>query len=360
MLLKIKLTQVLLFSVLLLQGVWQVALGQDSVQNPEGDFQPSASEDFWPKTLSGGSYYESWTYQFFLDNDVEITMTFSLANMGLRSAVSGVKVSVIGFDNNTYQILREYPVDLLVQDRENWVLRMNPERDIWIEGDLSGVHAVYFKTSKDDIDYDITLRMSDIQPGVKLGDGRFSVNNREVGFITHIPYANVEGEVSINNQSRHVRGTAYMDHTFQDRITSRLLSDGYKYIQHNSPYNWRVGNFLMSDDENGESVIGYEIEKRVSGMAYHQPLRVDRLDRKDLFNYKMAERVNIVFTDSTTRTIVRTRDRERFALFQELGGLARWTARRVLGGEVVEFRGEARFEGESAGSTVHYNYFIVD
>lgn len=335
------------------------AQNRPDLQN--GDFLSTEPGDFWPQTLSGSNFYEYWTYQFFLDDGLQVTLVFTVANIPVRSAVSGFRLSITGFEGNTYQMLREYPIDLLVLDRENGIFRPNPDRDVWIEGIPPDNQTVHLRTSKDDIDYDLTLSLSDIQQGIKPRGGSFTLNGRDIGMLTHIPYANVNGSISINGDSRNVSGTAYMDHTYQDQISSRILSDGYRYVQHNGPTDWSAGYFLSSDSNDPRQVIGYEIGRNDDQVTGKSVFGMSRMNYSDAFDYELPSAIQILFADNTMRAVRRVRDREKFALFQDLSGVARFSVRTLLGGEIVEFRGEAEFEsGEGSQSPVHYYYFLID
>ncbi|MEX2601417.1 MAG: hypothetical protein WD355_07205 [Balneolaceae bacterium] len=335
---------------------------QDIILSPSGPIQNSAPDDIWPQTLSGNTYNEFWTYQFYLEGGIDLTMVFSVANFGsLKSPVSGIRLSVIGFEGrDVYQVMREYPIERLHLDRESWVMRLRPDRDIWFRGKLPENHVVNVQTSKDGVEYDLRLELSNIHHGYKRGDGRYRVDGSMIGLVTHIPYADVRGYVRINEVRKEVRGTAYMDHTFQDQITSRLLSEGYRYVYHGGEDDWDVGYFLVPEDRDDQSVFGYNLQFRNRQFSADFPNRLERIGRERVFGHDLPARVEIGFQNGEDRTFTRTKDLERFALLKELGGLARRLARGYLSGEVVEFRGEGNMRGNGITFPVHYNMFIVD
>jgi hypothetical protein len=342
-------------------GTIQSVDAQNHIIRPEGDLIMSSPNDIWPHTMSGSSFNEFWTYHFYLEDNIEITLIYSVANFGsLKSPVSGARASILGFGDRDYQVLREFPLDRLTKEEENYRVRLRPDRDIWFEGELPGNHSIRFVTSKDGVDYDIRLDMTDIQQGYKWGDGIFSIEGSRVGIITHIPYANVQGTLKINDQERTVRGTAYMDHVYQDIITTRLFSDGFRFIQHTNHNQWEVGHFLGSDKRDTHNVIGYALSMNNSDVVLKKPNRLIRSDSERVFGHSLPKNIRIEFTDGTSRTVERVQDRERFEMLQELGRLARRLARTYLRGEVVEFRGEARFISSDIDDPVRYNYFIVD
>src|SRR5690625_5333285 len=114
------------FTLLLLFTAWLVPAGSAHAQvsNPSGDLTTVQNEDIWAQTLKGNHFNEFWTYQFYLNNDLTVHITFSVANFGsLKSPVSGVQISVDRLNGEIYQLSREYDLDYLVQDRENFMFR---------------------------------------------------------------------------------------------------------------------------------------------------------------------------------------------------------------------------------------------
>jgi hypothetical protein len=344
-----------------LTGNFEPVTAQDNIIHPEGNLELTSPDDFWPQIMTGSTFNEFWTYHFYLDNDLEITLVYSLANFGsLKSPVSGARASILGFGDRNYQVLREFPLDRLVQDEDNYRIQMRPDREIWFEGKLPGNHKISFVTSKDGVDYDIKLVLTNIQQGYKWGDGIFSIDGSRVGIVTHIPYARVRGTVRINDREQSVRGSAYMDHVFQDKITTRLFSDGFRFVHHTNQNQWEAGHFLGSDRRDEHNVIGYALSKDNGEVTLKKPVRLIRSESERVFGHSLPKNIRIEFDDSTNRTVERIRDRERFEMLQELGRLARRLARSYLRGEVVEFRGEARFISGESDEPVRYNYFIVD
>lgn len=347
--------------LVIFSGISTSLYAQADIIRPIGELERASPDDIWPKTMSGSSFNEFWTYHFYLENDLEMTIVYSVANFGtLKSPVSGARASILGFDDNIYQVSREYPLDRLVTVEENYQVRLRPDRDLWFDGELPGCHKVSFVTSKDGIQYDIQLDFTNIQQGYKWGDGIFSVDGNRVGIVTHIPYAEVSGIVKINDREKRVNGTAYMDHVFQDKITTRLFSDGFRFVYHRDQENWEAGHFLGSNRRDDRNVIGYTLISRNGRVSLKKPERMVRSGPERVFGHSLPKNLRIEFSDGSSRSVERVHDRERFEMLQELGGLARRIARGYLRGEVIEFRGDARFTGINHADPVKYNYFIVD
>ncbi len=332
------------------------------VSNPTGNLQPTADDDIWVQTLTGSHFNEFWNYQFYLNNEITVHVTFSVANFGsLKSAVSGVQVSVHNLNGQLYQLSREYDIEHLVQDRERYMFRNRMEREIFFEGKLPKEHRVRIQTTKDNISYDIDFRLFNIEPGFKWGNGKFQIGNEEVGIITHIPYAQVRGSLSVDGVRKSVQGTAYMDHTFQNRTTTQLMDSGYRYVNHSGPKDWDLIYFMLPKNSVNQNTIGYRVHnnngrKRLQGID-----RISNLQKVSLFGENVAQNIELTFNDGQNIQILTTENHEKFSVLSELGRLARSVARRFLGGEVIHFRGEAvLLEPANRSKDGYYNFFIIE
>lgn len=331
------------------------------VTPPNGNLQNSQADDIWPKTMEGSVYNEFWTYHIYLENDIQLTLVYILANFGsLKSPISSARASIVGFDDEVHQVLREYPIDKVVLDKENWIFRPHAERDIEFSGKLPYNHHLKFKTKKDDVSYDIQLELSDIAQGQKWGDGMFDVNGVSLGIISHIPYARVKGFVQINDEKKSVLGTAYMDHTFQNQITTRMLARGFRTIYHNGPEDWEIGYYLLADRMDQTNIAGYNITRKNQQTHLKKPIRIIRSEYDKVDGQYLPKYINIEFESGITNNITRTYNNESFDLLQELSGLARRIARIYLRGEMFEYRGKAELDDLPTPKSIYYNIFLVD
>src|SRR5690625_5407694 len=167
------------FTLLLLFTAWLVPAGSAyaQVSNPSGDLTPVQNEDIWAQTLKGNHFNEFWTYQFYLNNDLTVHITFSVANFGsLKSPVSGVQISVDRLNGEIYQLSREYDLDYLVQDRENLMFRNRDQRKLYFIGELPKEHRVRIHTSKDGVEYDIDLSMHKDRKSTRLNSSHVAIS----------------------------------------------------------------------------------------------------------------------------------------------------------------------------------------
>lgn len=335
---------------------------QSQVSNPSGTLQATAVDDIWAHTLTGSHFNEFWNYQFYLNDDTTIHITFSVADFGtLKSAVSGVQVSIHNLDGQLYQLSREYDIEHLVQDKERYMFRNRMEREIYFEGKLPADHRVRIQTTKNGIAYDIDLNLTNIQDGFKWGDGKYRIDSEEVGIITHIPYSEVSGYVEVNGVRKSVTGTAYMDHTFQNHTTTHLMNSGYRYIHHNSPDEWDIIYFMLPNNSADQKTIGYRVENSNGNLNLDGVDQILNIEKSQIFDENVAQVIEMKFSDGQTTQLLRTENHEKFSVLSELGRLARNVARRFLGGEVIHFRGEATLlEPAKRRKDGYYNFFIID
>ncbi len=359
-------TWILVTSMAFLLSSGAVSEAGSQPVNPTGELQPLSPDNIWAQTLTGSHFNEFWTYHFFLDDGLKVHITFSAANFGsLKSPVTGVRVSVFGFDDKTYQLAREYPIEHLVQDKDEYLFKLRPGRDVWFKGKLPETHEVRVVTSKDGVKYDIHLNLSDIAEGKKIGDGIYFIGDEKIGLFTHIPYAKVNGIVKINEKRRDVSGTAYMDHTFQNQTTTRLMDSGYRFISHTDRDNWDILYFMLPADARQKMTIGHHLSSRDGNPDAMMVNKIQDKSEKRTFNKRFAHSMDLMLIHPEGRLNVvnlqRKSDDERFSILSDLSWAARRAARTFLGGEVLEFRGEAVFNGpENEELHGFYNFFVVD
>lgn len=332
------------------------------IVNPSGDLEVAGHEMIWAQTLEGDHFNEFWNYHFYLNDRMTVHIVFSVVDFGnLKSPVSGVKVSVFDFEGKTYQLTREYSLDKLLQDRENFVFRPNPERELYFRGELPNELTLRIRTSKNDNLYDIELHLKNIARGVRLGNGLYQVNGEEIGIVTHIPYAEVSGYIAMNKIRKEVVGTAYMDHTFQDETTTKLMDSGYRFVYHQDAANWDLVYLMLPDNVANNQTIGYRFVNHDGDITSQSVNRIIQKVESKTFGKNIARILEVNICNGQSIRILRTEDHEKFSVFDELGWPARQAARRFLGGEVIDFRGEALLmEHGHKPKEGFYNFFLVD
>lgn len=332
------------------------------VSNPADDLESVGHEMIWAQTLKGNHFNEFWNYHFYLNDGMTAHIVFSAVDFGsLKAPVSGVKVSVVNFEGETYQLTREYSLEKLQQDRENFIFRPNPDRELYFRGELPNELTVRIRTSKNENLYDIELHLKNIANGFRLGNGIYHVDGEEIGIITHIPYAEVTGFVAMNSVRKDVFGTAYMDHTFQDETTTKLMDSGYRFVHHQDADNWELIYVMLPDHSRNNQTIGYRVVNQSGKLSSYPVNRIIQKVDSEAFGKEIARILEVDIGDKQPVRILRSKDHEKFSVFDELGWPARQAARRFLGGEVIDFRGEALLmEQGHKPKKGFYNFFLVD
>lgn len=354
---KFKATAVFLVTFLIFQTP---VFGQ--ILNPKGGIDAVSDGDIWAQTLSGSHYNEMWNYQFYLDDGITVHIAFSVANFGsFKSPVSGVQMSIYNFDGELYQVSREYAIHYLIQDKEQHMFQLRDERTIYFRGELPKEHEVRVAFTKNDITYDVDLKLSNIHKGLKWGDGMFQIGDEKLGIITHIPYADVKGIISINDKVKQVKGQAYMDHTFQNRATTDLVHSGYRFVHQDNKENWDLTYFFLPEHTNENKTVGYRVVNEDGKLSINGVEYIDRLTTGEALDVDIARILDLRMEDSGKIRISRTKDYEKFSILSELGWLAKKAAKSFLGGEILYLRGEAvLMEQGNRPKKGHYNFFIID
>lgn len=315
----------------------------------------------WAQTLEGSHYNEFWNYQFYFDNGIKLHLIYSVANFGsLKSPVSGIRASVYYPDGQVYQVSRESPIERLIQDKDEYKFMLRPDMEMYFIGKLPDEHRVVVNTSKDGNNYDIDITFNNIHEGYMLNDGNFKINGETIGIVTHIPFAEVSGHVSVNDRKEDVTGTAYMDHTHQQETTTRLMDSGFRFVHHSDRNNW---DLLYSLNPNGRKAapVGYMLRSIDGNVELVEVESFNSVSGGRAFGKNIPRIIDFNFDDSKTKRITRTQNQEKYALLGGLGWVAKRAARTFLGGEIIDFRGEAILtEDSSIPKHGEYNFFIVE
>ncbi len=312
--------------------------------------------DMLPHTLEGDYYNEFWSYHIFLEGDLHLHVTFSLANFGsFKSPVSGGKLFVSNFKGSNYHVAREYDLDHLIVDEAQNKIRLHPGRDIYLTGRLPDEHHIYFKTSKDGVSYLVDLDFYDIDQGYTWGDGIFRLENEEMGLFMHIPRASVNATVAINDDTLEVSGTAYMDHTFQTNLSSKVVDKGFRHIAHTGS-GYQAGYYLIPKRRSKTGVIGFAITKDNSPVTLEKPEQITVIDSDRIGGRSVPRYVEIVYQSGNRRVLSRKVDFQHVSFLEEIGGIRRRLVRSFLGGEVIEYVGTGIIDGDTP---VNYNFFLV-
>ncbi|MDG5766511.1 hypothetical protein QA596_03450 [Balneolales bacterium ANBcel1] len=346
--------------IVLFSGAALFASGLGENNNDTNEGVPGLRNTEWrdmlPHTKSGSYYNEFWVYHIFLEDDLHLHITFSLANFGsLKSAVSGGKLFVSNFKGSNYNVAREFALDRLVVDEERQKVRLHDGRDIFFRGKLPEEHDILFQTSKDGVSYLVELEFTDIHPGYAAGDGVVTVDGDEMGMFVHIPKARVTGTVAINEDTLAVSGTAYMDHTYQTDLSSKLVDKGFRHITHTNN-GFMTGYYIIPKRRSETPVVGIALENNGRKTVLHHPVEVRTIESRRVDGNSIPGKIEITYASGVTRTLERIDDFQHVSFLEELGGLRRRLVRSFLGGEIIEYVGTGMLDNNTP---VNYNFLIV-
>jgi len=325
----------------------------DPVTVPSEGARAVSVEDFRPRALETSTFSEVWSYLFLLEGGMQANFSLSQANLGrVMGAVSGAEFAVSGFNGQTYRVAREYAATDLAFTPGSHRLQVHP--DMFVEGALPQRHRVYFKTTKDDVSYEVDLTMTDIARGFTWGDGVFHLGAHRVGMFIHVPYARVSGTITLNGTTRRVSGTAYMDHTYQTDFATRLIRGAYRYVQHGP--NPEVGYFIQPASRYDDQVIGFGGVRRGGGFQLQRPSEIDIISTRTSRGVAVPRQMAVRYDGGRQTILNRGTDQHSFSVMDELSSIQRAVVRRFVGGEAHVFRGRGT---TNLREPVVYDYVIV-
>ncbi len=340
----LKVFLMLLFLPALLQA-------QDGIEGPDGGFQNTNPEDFLAKNLSSKYYNELWTYHVKLDNGVQVIYTFSINDFGaFKDRVTGVKLMVSWTDGKTYVVNKEYDPSSLINEADSTYLRLRHDRPYWANGNFDDQHVLNFQNTKDGVQYDLNLTFYDISPGKKMGDGIYKTGDNEIGMLLLMPHAKVKGYVEINGERIAANGVGYMDHIYQNNLSTELIDRSYR-IKTGDSENGMFLHFITLNKDEVDTPIGYGVGYNDGNPYMITPSSIEKLQNDNNLDSEL-----LIRTDQTESINIDVKQHfHTYSLLNELGTLQRFFAKRVTGGELLEMNGTVTIDEEKPG----FFYYLV-
>jgi hypothetical protein len=344
----------LLIRLLFLACFFSMNLQAQTVYFPTGGFQDTGDDDFVEKNLPSKYYNELWTYHVNLDNGVQIINTFSINDFGsFKGRATGVKLSVSWTDGNTYVVNKEYNPSTFLANPENNYIRLHPDRPYWAKGSFDDEHRLFFHNTKDDVQYDVDLTFYDIAQGKTLGDGVYKVDGNEIGVSILIPHAKVKGFVAINGDTLQVKGVGYMDHIYQNNLSSEIIDRSYR-IKTGDDKNGMFFHFLTLKRASLQVPIGYGVGYRDGAPFLLTPSYIDRV-QSDKKTPELDTQIGVKPYQADLLNVKVKKHHGTYSLLNELSGIKKFLAKQVIGGEIVELNGTVTINGNTPG----YFYYLV-
>lgn len=346
------------FLVFILLSISSSLLAQNFVQIEDSTIQYLQAEDMKPNEKDGAYYNEHWSYHVVLDNDAELYLTFSISHFaGFRGSVTGARLSLLNWEGKNYQMAREYDHDDLVYDADTYKFALHPNRSIWFEGDPKKDHRFFLRTEKDGVYYDMSIHFNNAFEGFTMGDGVFELgNDDEVGLFSHIPYSEVSGFISLNQDTVNISGIGFMDHTYQTNVATRLFETSYKF-NHKTEKGFSGGYFMVPKDHTDE-VAGYMYSYDGNELTLKNPATIDVKERTKVMDKVIPTTISVEYVDGSSDQFQFNNVYEKISMLDELGGFKKMIAKRFIGGEILFYRGKAI--RNTNGEEVYFNLSLVD
>ena len=318
--------------------------------------RPLDFADLAPRSGKKGGAMQLWSYHFFLQDGVEISLQLSEANLKpVFGEVAGIELSVLGLTPDDHRLTRGFDAAGTVFSTDPAELRIRP--DIWIRGDLADGHRVRCVVTRNDIRYDIDLELRDVVRGPAREENRYRLENRqEITLEVPIAFSRVDGIVTVGSESREVEGVAVMEHIVLSTWAARLLSEAV-YMFDLGP-SWRVGYFMTTSRRHGSRLLGYALAGGADGgTELELPAVLEVLETQRRKGVAVPTRVEIGTAGERALRLDLEEPRQAFSLLGEISGTLRWLAELFIGGEPWVFRGAGELDG---ATRLHYAMMIID
>ncbi|SMO33430.1 carotenoid 1,2-hydratase [Gracilimonas mengyeensis] len=330
---------------------------QSGITHPDGSYRNTTPKDFKAKNLSSAFYNELWTYHINLDNGVQVIYTFSINDFGsFKSRVTGVKLSVSWTDGKTYVVNKEYGPETFINEPDSMYIRPHPDRTYWAKGKLDDEHRLFFYNIKKGVQYDLDLTLFDIAPGKTIGNGVYKAGDNEIGMALLIPHAKVKGFVAINGDTLNVTGSAYMDHIYQNNLSTKVIDRSYRVKTGDAQNGMYFHYITLSRDGNSHIPIGFGIRYKQGRDYLITPSSIERVsshpDEKLLDEYIKVKPYQTDMLNIRVDEYFNT-----YSILDEIGGIKKFFAKKALGGELFEMNGTVTINGNQPG---YFYYMVAD
>lgn len=339
--------RLLVLFILMPAGVF----AQQSITYPRGVFQDTGADDFRAKNLPSKYFNELWTYHINLDNGIQVIYTFSINDFGaFKGRVTGVKLSLSWKDGKTYVVNKEYSPDTFILEPDSSYIRLHPDRPYWAKGHFDDEHRLFFHNTKQGVQYDVDLTFFNASKGKTLGDGVYKIGNNEIGISLLMPHAKVKGMVALNGDTLNVTGVGYMDHIYQNNLSNEIIDRSYR-IKTGDAENGLYLHFMKLNRSGLESPIGYGVSYNNGVPQMITPSEIQQITTdKDLDQFVMIKPYQ---TDSLNVRV--KKHLNTYSLLNELAGIKKFLAKKVIGSELIEMNGTVTINGNQPG----YFYYLV-
>jgi len=327
-----------------------------SAQDTSSYIDSLTHETMKPRNFESKFYNELWTYHITLDNGYQIVYAFTITDFGsYKDRVTGCKFQTTWRNGKHHVVRKEYDPKELVYDSTQNMLRLHPDRNIYARGKFDDKHQLLFETNKDGNSYFADLEITSIAKPQVRGDGMFEVDGNRIGLYFPIPHGKVKGTLAINDDTLHnISGTVYMDHLIQTELGVNIFDSGYRFKQGDDS-DGIVGTFLKP--QKSDALAGYAITFNNGISKIINPVKQQIKAKKELRGINYGEKIDFTLSTEEQLTIEINEIIKTYSILDEIGGFKSFIAKKIMGGEMVQFNGTATINSKKSAV---FNYFITD
>jgi hypothetical protein len=222
-------------------------------------FIPATLNDYLPHFQDKKNFNETWSYQIFLNNSIQVHVDLSRVNDGSKKYTTA-NMFFLNFKKSNQYVTCQYPAKQYFKShKKNNGIRIAFHKNIYMEGNET-IHRVRFFREKKEKKYFLDLEFSDMAPGFALQDKyvKLASGNR-TGSIIHFPHARVKGVIAVDRDTIRVKGTGYLEHVYQSDLPTGLFTRGVRFFKTGDGL--FSGLVLMGNKKNKYKVIGLGIKR---------------------------------------------------------------------------------------------------
>jgi hypothetical protein len=341
--------------LLILTLILPTTLMAQAITFPSGSFRDAEQKDFRDVNLSSKYFNEIWTYHADLSDGMQVIINFSINDFGssFKGRVTGTRLMVNMPDGKDYTVNKEYSPDTFVNEPDSNFIDLHPERTFWAKGRFENEHRVRYRTNKDGVLYDVDLTYYDIARGKVLGDGVYKFDSNEVGLYLLIPHAKVKGFVAVKGDTTFVEGTGYMDHIYQNNLSNEIIERSFR-VKSGDMNDGFYFHFLKLKKSNLQTPIGYGVRFQKGQATMLTPALIEQISNADKPS-QLDTQIRVKPYQMEALDIKVSEHLNTFSLLNELGGVKRFLAKQVVGGELIEMNGRVSINEKEPG----YFYYLA-
>ena len=303
---------------------------------PSGNDRNLNVDDFFKHPKIGKRFNELWFYAFIFDSGEKVYVSYSIMNPPLIEGKCGADISVYNFEGKNYSVARGLPQSILREIHTTNTIRIG--ENFCMKGLPGAGHQVYYETSKNE-GFLLDLTFTSVIAGKVRGDGIFRSGDIRFAQYIHIPYGRVSGILRIGGISKEVNGYGYMEHTWQNKMVSKLAKFAIQIFGNG---NIPSGRTIIGTNHLPATPFGYSLDISSGEARVVFPRRVLGDNRTLTGNSPVPGRFQIDWISSSKEPSKFFRnDQQKYLALSTIDGFfKKKVAKLAMGGEIAFYRGE--------------------